>query len=463
VEEAMKFLRVMCGIAVSLLGFAAVTGAKDPDRAEFKAGLARKVITPSEPLWMAGYAIRNKPAEGKEQDLYLKVLALEDADGTKLVLLTSDLLGMPRTLSAAVAEEVQRKTGLPRERLMLTASHTHCGPVLKSSLSDMYDLTAEQAKQIEEYTDRLRQWMVETILAGLADLKPARLALGKGTARFAVNRRQPTPKGITNGFNPKGPVDHDVPVLRVETPEGKLRAVVFGYACHNTTLQYYRWCGDYAGFAQGYLEEKHPGTQAMFWIGCGGDANPLPRGSLELCRKYGRELADSVEDSLAQSVKPVQGKFVARYGQISLPFEKQPTRQMLAADLLSKQFAVRQRASRFSRILDAGGKIDDRYSYYPVQVWRLGDQLLWIALGGEVVVDYSLRLKKELAGRIWITGYANDVMAYIPSERVLKEGGYEGDTSMIYYGMPSKWAPGIEEKIIAKVHEFVKELKKSGE
>jgi hypothetical protein len=252
--------------------------------------------------------------------------------------------------------------------------------------------------------------------------------------------------------------------LRVEAAEGKLRALVFGYACHNTTLQYYRWCGDYAGFTQAYLEEKHPGTQAMFWIGCGGDANPLPRGTLDLCRKYGRELADSVDDVLGQLMQPIHGAFAARYAQLALPFDKLPTQEALAADLLSKQFAVRQRAARLSRIIEAGGKIDDRYSYYPVQVWRLGDQLVWIALGGEVVVDYSLRIKKELRDTrpIWVTGYANDVMAYIPSERVLKEGGYEGDTSMIYYGMPSKWAPGIEEKIIGKVHELAKEVRETG-
>jgi hypothetical protein len=458
----MKIHRLIFASVLSFLAFGGIVAAREPDGAEFKAGLARKVITPVEPLWMAGYSSRSKPAEGKEHDLSIKVLALEDADGTKLVLLTSDLLGLPRQLSAAVAEEVQRKTGLPRERLMLTSSHTHCGPVLQNSLGDMYEMSPEQAKQVEEYTDRLRGWMVETILAALADLKPARLTFGKGTARFAVNRREPTPKGVINGSNPKGPVDHDVPVLRVETPEGKLRALVFGYACHNTTLQYYRWCGDYAGFAQAYLEEKHPGMQAMFWIGCGGDANPLPRGTLELCRKYGRELADSVDDVLGQPMQPIHGAFAARYAQLALPFDKLPTQEALAADRLSKQFAIRQRAARLSRIIEAGGKIDDRYSYYPVQVWRLGDQLVWIALGGEVVVDYSLRLKKGLAGPIWITGYANDVMAYIPSERVLKEGGYEGDTSMIYYGMPSKWAPGIEEKIIGKVHELAKEVRETG-
>ena len=73
-------------------------------------------------------------------------------------------------------------------------------------------------------------------------------------------------------------------------------------------------------------------------------------------------------------------------------------------------------------------------------------------LGGEVVVDYSLRLKTELGeGNTWIAGYSNDVMAYIPSERVLKEGGYEGAGAMVYYGLPSPWSEEVEEAIIRTV------------
>jgi hypothetical protein len=432
--------------------------------ADFKAGVASQVITPTEPMWMAGYGSRDHPASEKVHDLHVKALALEDPAGGKLVLLTSDLVGIPRSLSDAVAEEVRKRTGLPRERLMLTASHTHCGPVLRDSLSDMYDMPPEEAKKIGPYTDRLRGWMVETIVKALDDLQPARLAAGTGTARFAVNRREPTPNGIINGTNPKGPVDHDVPVLRVTTLEAKLRAVVLGYACHNTTMQFYQWCGDYAGFAQVYLEEKHPGALALFWIGCGADANPLPRSKIELCEKYGHELADAVERVLSGDMTPVPSGFAARYATVALPLDELPTRDKLAADLLSKQFAVRKRAERLLKVLDERGKLDDQYPYYPVQVWRLGDGPLWVALGGEVVVDYGLRLKKELGGErpVWVTGYANDVMAYIPSLRVLKEGGYEADSSMIYYGLPAKWAPEVEDRIVDKVKELAKEAGEKG-
>jgi hypothetical protein len=249
-------------------------------------------------------------------------------------------------------------------------------------------------------------------------------------------------------------------VLKVAAPDGKLRAVVFGYACHNTTLQFYRWCGDYAGFAQQYLQEKHPGAQALFWTGCGADANPLPRGTVALCEKYGRELADAVEAVLGGTMTAVRGDSAARYAEIALPFDKLPGKEKWAADLLSKQYAVRKRAERYSKVLREGGRIDDHYRHYPVQVWRLGEQVTWVALGGEVVVDYGLRLKKELRGEraVWVTAYANDVMAYVASRRVLAEGGYEADSSMIYYGQPTKWAPEVEEKIVGKAHELVKEV-----
>jgi hypothetical protein len=423
----------------------------------WKAGVATQVITPARPIWMAGYGNRNHPAEGKETDLFVKALALEDPDGGRIVLVTSDLVGIPRQLS----EAVRRESGLGRDRLMLTVSHTHCGPVLSDNLEDMYPMPPEELVKIGPYTEQLKGWMVDVIRRALRDLQPARLAYGQGKATFAVNRRKPTPKGVINDANPDGPVDHSVPVLRVETPDGKLLAVAFGYACHNTTLQFYRWCGDYAGFAQQYIQEKHPGATAFFWMGCGGDANPLPRSTVDLCHRYGHKLADAVEDVLAGKMTPIRGTAVTSYATVSLPLADVLTRERLVEDKASKTYAVRRRAERLLGILESGGKIEDHYRHYPVQAWKLGDGPTWVALGGEVVVDYSLRLKRGLveAGPLWLTAYANDVMAYIPSARVLKEGGYEADSSMIYYGMPGKWAPQIEEIITDKVHDLVREVR----
>jgi hypothetical protein len=439
---------------------ALLCGPARPEAPTWKAGVAVQVITPAGPMWAAGYASRNKPSEGKEHDLYVKALALEGPAGNRAVVLTADLIGIPRSLAEPVAALVKKKTGLPRERLMLTISHTHCGPVIADNLADMYLMPPEEARKVGPYTEKLRGWMVDVIVKALDRLAPAQLEVGKGTARFAVNRRKPTEKGVINAANPGGPVDHDVPVLAVRA-KGKLLAVVFGYACHNTTMQYYRWSGDYAGFAQADLEEKHPGATALFWAGCGGDANPLPRSKIELCQKYGKDLATAVDDVLAGKMTPVTGRLATRFATVALPLAALPGKQQWAADMLSKNHALRARAKKMLATLEKGGKIDDHYRHYPVQAWALGDQVTWVALGGEVVVDYSLRLKKELAGKraVWVAGYANDVMAYIPSARVLKEGGYEADSSMIYYGLPAKWAPAVEEKIVARVHELVKDLK----
>jgi hypothetical protein len=443
-------------VALTLLGMAVPAAA-----AGWKAGVAVQKITPDQPLWMAGYASRNHPAEGKETELYVKALALEDPSGGRLALMTTDLIGIPRGLSVAVADKVRRRSGLPRERLMLTVSHTHCGPVTHAYLEDMYGMPAEEEAKLAPYTERLQTWMVDVIVRALDDLKPARLAWGKGTAAFAVNRRKPTPKGFINDANPAGPVDHDVPVLRVESADGRLRAVAFGYACHNTTLQFFRWCGDYAGFAQQYVEEANPGAVALFWMGCGGDANPLPRGTVELCRKYGRQLADAVGAVLRGDMKPVHGDAVTRYAEVSLPLVGVPTREQLLADRAKATGALQRRAARLLRLVEQGGRIEDHYAHYPLQAWKLGDGPTWLALGGEVLVDYSHRLQRELggAGPLWVTGYANNVMAYIPSARVLKEGGYEADRSMVYYGMPGTWSAQIEDIIVAKAGELAREVR----
>jgi hypothetical protein len=453
-------------MASLLVTFALITSpapAAEPEA--WKAGVATQVITPAKPIWMAGYGSRNHPAEGKETDLFVKALALEAPDGGRLVLLTSDLVGVPRQLTEAVADAVRRRTGVPRDRMLFTVSHTHCGPVLRDNLEDMYPMPPEEVVKIGPYTDQLREWMIDVMVRSVANLKSARLAFGLGKATFAVNRRKPTPKGIINDANPDGPVDHAVPVLRVETPDAKLLAVAFGYACHNTTLQFYRWCGDYAGFAQHYIQEKHPGATAFFWMGCGGDANPLPRSTVELCHRYGHRLADAVEEVLEGKMVPIRGSAKVRYATVRLPLAEILTRERIVADKESKTHAIRRRAERLFSLLEGGGKIDDHYRYYPVQAWKLGDGPAWVALGGEVVVDYSLRLKRELgeAGPLWVTAYANDVMAYIPSARVLKEGGYEADSSMIYYGMPGKWAPEVEDLIVGKVHDLVRQVRSAAD
>jgi hypothetical protein len=444
-----------------LIGLAGVTEAGE--RTGWKAGAAKIIITPQQSMWMSGYSARTSPATGTRTDLWAKALVLEDARKTRGVLVTLDLVGIDRELSKEVCDALQSKYGFKRDGIILACSHTHCGPVVGGNLNTMYMLDAEQQQRVKDYAKTLRANIVRVVGEALGRLEPAQLSWGIGRATFAVNRRENPEKDVPalRDMNKlKGPSDHDVPVLAVRDGKGQYKAIVVGYACHATVLNFNEWCGDYPGYAQMALEEAHPAAVALFWAGCGADQNPLPRRSVELARKYGRELADAAEAVLKGSMAPLQASLAQSYTEIDLPFGELPTREKLANDALADNRYIANRAKRLLDEWQTRGSLRAAYPY-PVQAWRLGSDLTLVTLGGEVVVEYALRLKRELAaGKTWVMGYANDVMAYIPSLKVLKEGGYEGASSMIYYGQPTVWGPRIEELIVTAVHERVKKLDK---
>jgi hypothetical protein len=198
---------------------------------------------------------------------------------------------------------------------------------------------------------------------------------------------------------------------------------------------------------------------ALFWAGCGADQNPLPRQTVALAEAYGRQLAQGVKAVLDAPMTPIHGKLAVTYTEIALPFADLPSREQLVKDSMNENRYVAARAKHLLQEIEKQGSLRGTYPY-PVQAWQFGPDLTFVALGGEVVVDYSLRLKKELGrATMWVAGYANDVMAYIPSLRVLKEGGYEGGGAMVYYGLPTVWGPKVEELIVAAVHEQVRKVR----
>jgi neutral ceramidase len=436
---------------LALAAVLAFAGPASAQEAGWKAGFAAEKITPAEPMWMSGYASRTAPAEGTETDLWAKAAVLQAPDGKRFCLVTLDLVGIGRDTSQQVVKAITDKHRLPREAVALAVSHTHCGPVVGKNLRSMYFLDDEQARRVDAYTDALPGRVLKAVDAAVAATGPVTLSAGVGSAGFAVNRREnkeaDVPALREKGAI-KGPNDHAVPVLAARDPQGKLKGIVFGYACHATVLGFQKWCGDYPGFAQIELEKAHPGAVAMFWAGCGADQNPLPRRTVELARGYGKQLADAVDAVLAKPMAPVGPAASATYREVPLPLHEVPSREAILKQAESQNKYEAARAKYLLKQLETPGGIPADYPY-PVQTWKLGD-VTWVLLGGEVVVDYALRLKRELGSNLWVAGYANDVMAYIPSARVLREGGYEGATSMLYYGLPSVWGPRVEELIVAE-------------
>jgi neutral ceramidase len=442
---------LLAAVAWSVVGPVSFAQAAE-SQPEWKAATASVVVTPEEPMWMAGYAARDKPSEGKIHDLYAKALALEDAQGNRLVIVTVDLISIPRLMRDWLEAEVGRRFDLPPGGLLLNASHTHCGPELRMSKAALYDLEPERVEQAEQYCETLKQKLVGLIDRSIGNLAPATLSYTHGRAGYAMNRRLPTEQGFRNRPNPDGRVDHDVPVLRVDGADGKLVAVLFGYACHSTTLGFYQFCGDHPGFAQHYLEESHPEATALFLAGCGGDQNPQPRRTLELAQQHGRALANGVEAALTARPRPVAGPLRAALEEVSLPFAEPPSREELDEQAKSKNKYERRHAEALLKELEENGRIRTSYPYL-VQVVRFGGDLTLVALAGEVVVDYSLRLKSELAGApVWVAGYSNDVFGYLPTLKVLTEGGYEGGGAMRYTTLPGPFAPSVEKLVVDKVH-----------
>jgi neutral ceramidase len=457
---------MMLRVAVLLFaGLSAVACASAPRSATtapgtdlIPVGVARIDITPEEPIRLTGYGNRTAPSEGVEARLWAKALAIGDDRDGAAVLITADLIGVPREMTEEVARRLSG-AGIRREQIAVAATHTHTGPSLTGVLPFIFStpLTPGEQVVVDRYSRQVVDRLEQVAQAALADRRPARLAWGQGSAGFAANRRV-LKDGKWTGFGvtPSGAVDHDLPVLAVSSPDGTLRAVVTGYACHATTLEgkHNVVHGDWPGLAQTLIEQQHPGAIALVTIGTGADANPNPRGSLTDVERHAREIAGEVARLLETRLVPLTRSPAGRFQYLDLVFDRLPTRaewQERATQKGADGFFGRAMLER----LDRGGELP-RTVPYPVQTWSFGDDLAMVFLAGEVVADYGLRLKRELDGsRLWVNAYSNDVAFYVPSRRMIPEGGYEVDRSMTYYGQPARLAEGTEDQIVAAVRELL--------
>lgn len=421
-------------------------------------GAAKIDVTPEEPIRLSGYGSREDESEGVAQRLWAKALAIGSDEEGPAVLITVDLIGVPAHVTDALAERLENKAGLDRSRLAVCATHTHTGPEVGLLLNHFgRPLPPAQLAAIDRYVERLVDRLERVALDALSARQPGHLAWGQGTVGFAANRRV-IENGEWAGFgvNPDGPVDHDLPVLRATDTDGALVAVLVGYAAHATTLTgaFNEVHGDWPGAAQQIIEANHPEAVAMVAVGAGGDANPEPRGSLAEVRQHGQAIADEVERLLSSPLQPLTGPPEGQFQRIDLPFERVPTRQewvRRAQEEGRSGYYAREVLERLARGEEVASSMP-----YPVQTWSFGDDLAMVFLAGEVVVDYTLRLKKEWDdSRLWVTAYANATPGYIASRRIIPEGGYEVEGSMPSYGQPSRLSMEVEDLIVETVKEML--------
>jgi hypothetical protein len=418
------------------------------DGPTWSVGAAKVDITPDYPVRLSGYGGRRLETKEIEQRLYAKAIAFGSDSEQPAVLLTVDNCGVGVNVRDELVKRLAAKTKVVNARVAICSSHTHSAPMLVGVLNNIFSesIPADHWANIERYTRDLTDKLEQVALAALADRKPAKLDWGAGYVGFAYNRRNYT-------FRPS---DLSLPVLRVVDANGKVRALLTSYACHCTTTGFNKFHADWAGCAQEAMERDFPGAIALTAVGCGADQNPNPRGTYAHAIEYGNKLgAEAKRLATGTTLRPLTSKLECRTEQIELPFDTLPTRAEWEAKAREKSARISYHAKVQLAKLDRGEKIPATLPYM-VQVWNFGPQLAMVFLPGEVVVDYSLRLKRELdAERLWVNGYSNDVPCYIPSERVLQEGGYEGGGSMTIYDRPNRFAPGVENRIVNAVHKIM--------
>ena len=425
-------------------------------------GTAKIDITPDYPVRLSGYGSRKAESEGVAHRIHSRALAIGGNETTPLtLLLTVDTCGVPTEVNERVFEKISAKTLLRREHFAISSTHSHSAPWLMGFAPNIFaEIPDDHRARLQRYENELVEKLVTVAQQAIGSRRPGRLSVGYGKAGFARNRRV-LENGQWKGFGVQedGPVDHRLPILAAHDTDGRLITVLATYACHCTTEtgSFNQISGDWAGFATEMIEQDHPGSVALVSIGAGADANPEPRGTHELSKQHGRELADEVKRLLSGSggLQVLDPRIVGRMARVDLPLGPLPTREEW--EQRAKEGGTRgSHARRFLGMLDRGEEIPTTVPDYPVQTWCFGEDLAMVFLGGEVVVDYALRMNDTFDGdRLWINAYSNDVPCYISSKRVLQEGGYEADFSMIYYARPTRLAPETEDIIVDTVQKLL--------
>jgi hypothetical protein len=422
------------------------------------AGCASIKFTPNEPLWLAGYAARTAPSQGTLSDLFVTALALRDAEGRTLLVASVDIIAIPVSLADAAAAIVrERYPEIPRENFVFAATHTHYGPEIRPDKVLFFKIPPEYAAKVPGTADMLARAVAEALVKAVEDLSPVRLYARRGTCGFAHNRR---PHGDI--------VDHEVPILDVRRPDGSVKSVLFGYACHNTTMdpQDRLYSSDWAGHARRLLEDLRPGCTPVFVTGCGADQNPDPRGTQALSFQYGAELANAVDGALPAGPSDLGKEIVPalRVATEDVAFDMQPvTAEGIAEALASNDPPRRVKAQHLQDRLARGETLETSYPG-PMQVVRLGDDVVMILMSGETVIDWAHKFKREIApllsgsAAVWVFGYCNDMYGYIPTRRVQQEGGYEGGRANLWSWLPSPWTGDVEERVTTTIHRLVRKV-----
>lgn len=448
----MRSVGIRCPAMLTLIVFMA-SGVSCLHAADFdlyQVGLAKVDVTPDYPVRLNGFGFRRDESEGVSQRLFARAMAISQGQQSPLVVLAVDNLGLRLEQVDEVARRLKESHGLPRENFALTFTHTHCAPKVSGASDNIFSQPIPEAhlEHIDRYTSEIVDRITDAARQAIDSRQASTLAWSVGSVDFAKNRR-------TAG----GPVDHDLPTLIVRDSNSEVvRGVWVSYACHCVTLRFNQLSGDWAGYAAEMIERQYPGAVALVSIGAGSDQNPneVTPDDTQIARRQGTQIASEVARLVDGDHRRLSGATQATLERIELPLNTLPTREQLVETAANgKRPTDRHNAQTQLDRLDRGEKLLAAIDY-PIQVWSFGESHCLTFLGGEVCVDYSLRMKQEFdAERVWLITYSNDFCSYIPSERLVGEGGYGGGAEVPYFALPTTLAAGLEQRIFDQVHHQV--------
>lgn len=453
------------------LYFVPLSSFAQPTEGGWRAGVARINITPETSLWMAGFASRDHIATGTMHNLWAKALALEDKNKHRVVLITIDICSISKGIADRIRNRISKEEGIAKADIIVNCSQTLSSPVLDDdALFNIYPFDSVQGQLIKKYTSLFEENAVRVARNALDDLEPVTLFSENGVASFQVNRRTNNETSLLYQSELHGPNDYSVPVIKVLNADQKIKGILFGYACRNAVLNGYEWSGDYAGFAQIELEQMFPGATAMFFMGASANLDALPRKEKRFALQYGRELAFAVEKVINEDMKPLSPKLVTAYEEINLALTKPDKKELISILSDTTKSYLHYITNKIVSKINRGEKVATT-TRYPVQVWKIGEQPLF-ALGGELVVEYAIEIKKLFGDQTFVMGFSNGIISYIPTLSILKESNnkgsknvfynpinyaYEGNTeTQLVYGLPSIFEADIEHRIMDAVFNLAK-------
>lgn len=403
-----------------------------------RVGVASATITPPPGIQMAGYAFRDRPAEGTWDELTMQVMVIEQ-DGTRVGLVTADVIWF----DAMWSDEV-RRTWMAADTQMadvwFAASHTHGGP---QTAKGMHPLLG---KPSDQFLDRLRQTVLRLADQAAADLEDVRLFSAKGWCSFGINRRRREDGRVVMKPEESGPRDDCVTVVGFRRLDGTWKSFWFHYTCHPTVAGGYHFTADYPGAARRWIETAIPGVKAMFLQGCCGDIRPrlvdehgaFYRGGPAEVERLGRLLGREVVRLLTEMETEVPHLAIDSH-KVELPLQTVAPRPLLPDIEASRLYPAWRELARKK----TGWRPELRLGRL-----QISERVVLYGFSAEMAVEYGLWLRRRFPRhRIIPVGYVNGCLGYLCPARYVDEGGYEVEESYLYFGLPAPFSREVEERI----------------